>query len=371
MWIFLYPQPGVRRTLTDVERERRELSGGFVSNVLKQVAAGQTLTEHDAEQFMNHLMDGETTPIQTAGLLAAMAVRGETVAEIVGFARAMRKHARHIDVAGPLIDTCGTGGDGLNTFNISTASAIVAAAAGVRVAKHGNRAASSRSGSADVLQALGVRIDLHPVAAARCLEETGLCFLFAQGFHPAMKHAAEPRKQLGFRTVFNILGPLTNPAGATRQVLGVPRPDLVRTMAEALSALGSEHALVVHGHGGIDEFSLAGETLVAEVRDGRVTEYTVDPAAFGLTLAPVEAIAGGTPEDNAAIILEILQGGHGPKRDVVLLNAGAALFVGGAATSIQNGVQKAGSIIDEGAARDKLAHFVAASQRYSNAEVAQ
>lgn len=344
----------------------------FVTEVLKMVARGETLSAERAESFMDRLMEGQTTAVQTAGLLAAMAVRGETVEEIVGFARAMRSHGLSLNAPYGVIDTCGTGGDGADTFNISTAAAVVAAAAGVPVAKHGNRAVSSKSGSADVLVALGARIDLDVVAAQQCLEDSNLCFLFAQHYHPAMKHAAEPRKQLGFRTIFNILGPLTNPAGAKRQVIGVFQPALVSKVAQALLALGSEHALVVHGSGGLDEISLAGETVVAEVKNGEVKQFTISPRQFGLPEAPVEHVAGGDAATNAAIVRSVLHGQLGPKRHVVLLNAGAALYVAGVTHSLSDGVELATRVVDSGAARDTLESFIAATHRFaSQQEVAQ
>lgn len=337
--------------------------------MLKQAAAGQTLTTQEAETFMDLLMNGEVSPVQTAGLLAAMAVRGETVEEIVGFARGMRRNSLHLtDVPANTVDTCGTGGDGLNTFNISTAAGIVAAAAGATVAKHGNRAASSKSGSADVLQSLGAQVAIGTAGAKSCLEETNLCFMFAQQFHPAMKHAAEPRRELGFRTIFNILGPLTNPAGAKRQLLGVFKPELVRTMADALWNLGSEHVMVVHGAGGMDEISLAGETRVAEVRDGRVQEYTLHPSEFNLQLAAVDAIAGGDASDNAHIILRVLAGESGPQRDIVVLNAGAVLYVGGVCNTIAEGVVRAQAVIDAGEAKVTLQRFVDATNRNASIE---
>ncbi|MCL6637043.1 MAG: anthranilate phosphoribosyltransferase [Alicyclobacillus sp.] len=343
----------------------------LVSDVLVRVARGETLDTETAEQFMHALMTGQATPVQTAGLLAAMAVRGETVAEIVGFARAMRAHSVRLPAPDNVVDTCGTGGDGGHTFNISTAAALVAATSGVPVAKHGNRAVSSRSGSADVLQELGAVIDLPEAAALACLQETNLCFLFAQSYHPAMKHAAEPRRQLGFRTIFNVLGPLTNPAGAKRQVIGVFRPDLVEKVAHALVQLGAEHALVVHGAGGIDEFSLAGDTQVAEVREGRVQLYTVSPGSVGLTAAPLTALAGGDAKTNAAIVRSVLAGRPGPARDVVALNAGAVLYVAGLAEHLADGVQQAQAILASGAALQTLEAFVAATHRHQPAEVAQ
>jgi anthranilate phosphoribosyltransferase len=343
-----------------------------VKDVLKAVSSGDILTAETAEAFMDALMNGEITPVQTAGLLAALAVRGEAVSEIVGFARAMRKNSVRLNPPFPVLDTCGTGGDGANTFNISTATAFVCAAAGVKVAKHGNRAVSSKSGSADVLAALGIHLELSPEAALECLQAANLCFLFAQHFHPAMKYAAEPRKQLGFRTVFNILGPLTNPAGATRQVLGVYRVDLVEKVAEALGQLGTEHALVVHGDGGIDEFSLHGPTEVAEVKHGRVTRYTVHPSDFRLRTAPLSAVEGGDAAENANILRSVFEGERGPRRDVVVLNAGAALYVGGKATNIAEGVRLAERLLDSGAVSAALQRVAAASNRYAaQAEVAQ
>lgn len=343
----------------------------FVSDVLKSVSRGDTLDATTAEAFMDRLMTGETTPIQTAGLLAAMAVRGETVDEIVGFARSMRNHAVALSFPYDVVDTCGTGGDGADTFNISTAAAFVSAAAGAPIAKHGNRAVSSRSGSADVLQALGARIDLAVDEASQCLAETNLCFLFAPNYHPAMKHAVEPRKQLGFRTIFNILGPLTNPARASRQVLGVFRADLVTKVASALNQLGTRHSLVVHGAGGLDELSLAGQTLVAEVKDGQVKEYVVSPAQFGLQEAALHQVVGGDAMQNADILRQVLKGDQGPHRDIVILNAGAALYVSGVSPSLSEGVQAAKQTIDSGEALQTLHRFVEATHRVTQTEVAQ
>lgn len=355
------------------ERLKEDSPGveSIVADALKTVARGDSLDAHRAETFMNLLMEGHATPVQTAGLLAAMAVRGESVDEIVGFARAMRSHSVRLHAPLGVIDTCGTGGDGADTFNISTAAAFVCAAAGVPVAKHGNRAVSSRSGSADVLAALGARIDLDLASAAQCLRDTNLCFLFAQSYHPAMKHAAEPRKQLGFRTIFNILGPLTNPADAKRQVIGVFQPGLVDKVAHALLALGSTHALVVHGAGGLDEISLAGDTMVAEVKDGVVRTYTLRPEQVGLEGAEVQSVVGGDARENAAMIQSILEGMRGPRRDIVLFNAGAALYVSGKAASIEEGVQLAAHAIDSGRALQTLGAFIAATNATQTAEVAQ
>lgn len=345
----------------------------FVSDVLHQVSRGETLSVDTAESFMNRLMAGEISAVQTAGLLAAMAVRGESVEEIIGFARAMRANSLRVDTGVEVVDTCGTGGDGANTFNISTAAALVASAVGVPIAKHGNRAVSSKSGSADILSALGARIDLDDVEAIRCLNQTNLCFLFAQTFHPAMKHAAEPRKQLGFRTIFNILGPLTNPAGAAKQVLGVYRPELVDKVAEALCALGTEHALVVHGSGGIDELSIQGPTKIAEVKFGKVTVGEVTPEDVGLERAPISEVVGGNAEQNAHILREVFAGQPGPKRDIVLLNAGAVLYVGGKAQNIREGVALAGEAIDSGRVLRQLDAFARTTHvvHREEAEVAQ
>ncbi|QQE76800.1 anthranilate phosphoribosyltransferase [Alicyclobacillus sp. SO9] len=343
----------------------------FIRTTLKSVANGNTLTADEAETFMNLLMEGQSSPVQTAGLLAAMSVRGETVAEIVGFAKAMRSHSVHIDVQHDIVDTCGTGGDGGHTFNISTASAFVAAAAGAYVAKHGNRAVSSHSGSADVLQALGAKIDIGHSEATLCLEDTGVSFLFAPQYHPAMKHAAQPRQELGFRTIFNILGPLTNPANPQRQVLGVFRADLVEKVAEALSQLGSKHALVVHGHGGIDELSISGGTLVAEVKDGKVKTFTLQPEDVGLKRAPLSEITGGNAEENAGLIRNIFTDTNGPSRDIVAYNAGAVLYVSGLAQSVREGVEKAQHAIAAGKAMRVMQGFIDATHMYSNVEVAQ
>ncbi|MCL6625719.1 anthranilate phosphoribosyltransferase [Alicyclobacillus shizuokensis] len=343
----------------------------FIQRVLRQVAEGHTLDAETAEHVMDQLMQGQLSPVHTAALVSAMAARGETVNEIVGFARAMRSHGNSLQVPFDVVDTCGTGGDGVGTFNISTASAVVAAAAGARVAKHGNRAVSSRSGSADVLLALGARVDLNETQALRCLEVSGLCFLFAPSYHPALRHAAQTRRELGFRTIFNILGPLTNPAGAKRQVIGVFRSDLVDKVAQALVELGTEHALVVHGAGGLDELSLAGESLVAEVRYGQWHRYTLTPEDVGLTRAPLETVIGGDAAVNAELIRGILAGQAGPPRDVVLYNTGAVLYIAGMASSIREGVRMAAQRVDEGAATATLLRFIGATVASEAKEVAQ
>ncbi|GMA60869.1 anthranilate phosphoribosyltransferase [Alicyclobacillus fastidiosus] len=332
--------------------------GRIVDLALRSVAIGEFLDADLADEFMNELMNGRVSSVQLAGLISAMAVRGEQPTEIVGFARAMRRHAIPMTAPSGALDTCGTGGDGADTFNISTTVAIIAAAAGIPVAKHGNRAASSLSGSADVLQKLGARIDLDAPSCEALLEKTNLCFLFAPVFHPAMKHAATARKELGFRTIFNILGPLTNPARTRRQVLGVFRESLVETVAQALAQLGVDHAMVVHGAGGLDELSISGPTTVAEVRGREVLMQTVAPEDVSLSRADVSAIRGGDASVNAEIVRELLRGKPGARRDVVVLNAAAALYVGGKASDLQTGAQLAKNLIDSGTAYRKLTEFI-------------
>jgi anthranilate phosphoribosyltransferase len=325
------------------------------------------LSEDEAAAAMEEVMSGEATPAQLGALLAALRIRGETVDEIAGMARVMREKALRVHYAGPLIDTCGTGGDGAGTFNVSTAAAFVAAGAGVKVAKHGNRAMSSACGSADVLEALGARIELGPDEVAACIDESNLGFMFAQAFHPAMKHAAPVRRDLGVRTVFNILGPLSNPAGAQAQVLGVPRPELVEMMAAALGRLGSSHVLVVHGEDGTDELTLTGPTIVCELREGVTQVYRIRPEDAGLEPAPRAAVRGSTPAENAATMRAVFEGRPGPLRDIVLLNAGAALVVGGAGSSIAEGVALAAKLIDTGEAGRVAERFVAATNRLAPA----
>jgi anthranilate phosphoribosyltransferase len=313
------------------------------------------LSEEEAAQAMRQIMEGNATPAQIAAFLTALRIKGETIGEITGCARVMREKATHIRApAANVVDTCGTGGDGAHTFNISTTAAFVVAGAGVPVAKHGNRAISSRCGSADLLQELGVAIELTPASAERCLAEVGITFLFAPLFHSAMKYAIGPRREIGVRTIFNIMGPLTNPAGAKRQLLGVYAGHLTAPLARVLGNLGSEHAMVVHGADGLDEITTTGETQVAELKAGAVTTYTIAPEAFGLTRVPLQALAGGDAKDNAQISLAVLEGRKGPHRDVVLLNAAAALLVAGAASDWQDGLRLAAHAIDSGAALEKL-----------------
>jgi len=325
---------------------------------------GRDLTEVEASAAMREIFAGEATPTQVGALLIALRMKGETVEEIAGMARAMREYALTVDVEGPLVDTCGTGGDGSGSFNVSTAAAFVVAGAGVRVAKHGNRGMTSNSGSADVLEALGAKIDLTPHQVAECIRETGFGFMFAQAFHPAMKYVAPVRRELGVRTVFNFLGPLTNPAGATAQLLGVARQEVAEKVIGALKLLGSHHVLVVHGHGGVDELSLSGQSMVYELIDGNSREYEVWPEDAGVSSAPPDAIKGGTPEENAAALRSILDGEPGPLRDVVVLNAAAALVAADQAKDIRDGAAKAAEAIDSGEANKRLGLFVAATQRF-------
>jgi len=327
----------------------------MLKQALSKVIEGGSLTREEAAQVMRGIMQGEAPAVQVAGLLVALRVRGETVDEITGFAQVMREKSVRIECSRrPLLDTCGTGGDVVKTFNISTAAAFVVAGAGVAVAKHGNRSVTSRCGSADVLEALGVSLQADAHTAASCLSEIGIAFLFAPSFHPAMKHAAPIRGELGVRTVFNLLGPLTNPAGANCQLLGVPAPQWVEPIAGVLAKLGCERALVVHGMHGLDEVSTLGETVVAEVSDGSVRSYTLSPSDFGLRAATAQDLAGGDAASNAELLLSILSGEPGFQRDVVLANAAAALLAAGVANGLAQAMEIAGASIDTGAAMQRL-----------------
>jgi anthranilate phosphoribosyltransferase len=331
--------------------------------LIERAEAGYVFERAEAEAAMEELLSGRVDTAEIVRLLVALNHRPIQVQELVGFARVMRRHAMRVFAEGEarpanMVDTCGTGGDGANTFNISTAAAIVAAAAGARVAKHGNRAVSSRSGSADVLEALGVRIDLPLEQYGQAIREIGIGFLFAQAAHTATRHAAPARKQVGVRTVFNLLGPLTNPAGAQSQVLGVFSADAIDLVAATLAELGVERAYVVHGAGGLDEISLAGETMVAEVQGGAVRRFTVTPEEFGVARAPLESIRGGTAAENAALIRRILEGETGPARDMVVVNAAAALVAAGVAADFREAAGLASFVIASGAAREKLASLV-------------
>ncbi|MBC8284939.1 MAG: anthranilate phosphoribosyltransferase [Nitrospinae bacterium] len=322
---------------------------------LQSIVSGNDLSEGEMVDAMTQVMDGKVSDTQLAAFLTALQVKKETVHEIVGAARVMREKAEKVKVkASHIVDTCGTGGDGADTFNISTAVAFVVAGAGVTVAKHGNRAVSSKSGSADVLKCLGVNIDASLKTVERCIEEIGIGFLFAPLMHKAMKHAATVRKELGFRTLFNILGPLTNPANAHAQVLGVFDSRWVNPLAVVLRDLGSRHALVVHGFDGLDEITLTGETQISELKNGDVTNYSFNPKEFGYSLCSSADLRGGVPEENAEIIRGILKGEQGFKTDIVILNAAAAVYVGGKAESIEKGILIAANSIDSGEANKKL-----------------
>jgi len=339
------------------------VESGVLKESLNRLAAGQGLSAEEAAAATGEIMDGAATPAQIAAFLTALRMKGESVDEIAGCARAMRQRAVRVD-AGPgvVLDTCGTGGDGLGTFNISTIAAIVVASCGVRVAKHGNRAASSKCGSSDLLEALGVKIENPREKIEKILREVGIAYLHAPNFHPAMKHAGPVRKELGFRTIFNLLGPLCNPAGANAQVIGIFAPALVRPMAEVLHALGSTHAFTFHGHGGLDELSTTGENRAIELSGGKLAEVTIGPASVGVPVARPADLTGGDAAANAAIARDILAGKKGPKRDIVVLNAAVALVAAGKAASPAEGAGKAVDALDSGAARKKLDQLVAATQ---------
>jgi anthranilate phosphoribosyltransferase len=330
-----------------------------VAAAIRRIVDGQHLDRAEMHEVFGEVMDGKVTDVQKSALLVALRMKGETPDEITGAALAMRERVTPLSVERDhLVDTCGTGGDGRGTFNISTIAAIVAAAAGANVAKHGNRAVSSACGSADLLSALGVTIDLDAAQMSEVLRRTGIAFLFAPKLHPAMGAVAAVRRELGVRTLFNILGPLTNPAFARRQVLGVYAPHLVEIVARVLHALGAEHALVVHSHDGLDEISVSAPTHVAEVRNGEVRTYELTPGEAGVTMHPLEAVLGGDAAENARIALAVLEGEGGARRDIVIANAGAALYVGGLASTIREGVEKAWQAIASGAAKAKLDELV-------------
>ena len=338
----------------------------MIKDALAKLADRTDLSEKEAEEVMAEIMDGAATPAQIAAYLMGLRLKGETVDEIAGSARAMRARATKIRVGSPIVvDTCGTGGDGGHTFNVSTTAAFVVAGAGLTVAKHGNRSISSKSGSADVLTALGVKIDLSPERVADCVNEVGIGFLFAPLFHGAMKHCAGPRQEMGIRTLLNVLGPLTNPAGATHQVLGVYDARLTEILAKVLLQLGSQHCFVIHGMDGLDELTLCDRTKVSEGKGGVVSNYFVSPEEFDLPRVHRKEIAGGTPEENARITRDILQGKKGPKRDIVCLNAAAAIVAGQKAKTLKDGFRLAQQALDSGAAADKLERLIAYSKRAS------
>jgi anthranilate phosphoribosyltransferase len=329
--------------------------------LIAKVAAGQSLSRAEAEAAFDIMMSGVATPSQIGGFLMALRVRGETVEEIAGAVATMRAKATPVEAPVGAIDVVGTGGDGAGTYNISTSAALVVAGAGVPVAKHGNRALSSKSGAADVLVALGVNIDLTPDTVARCIREAGIGFMFAPAHHSAMKHVGPSRVELGTRTIFNLLGPLSNPAGVKRLLVGMFSPEWLEPAANVLKDLGTEAAWMVHGAGGVDEISIAGKSMVVELKDGRITSFEVSPTDVGLSEAPLEAIKGGDAEVNARALRALLGGATGPYRDTVLMNAGAALVVAGKAKDLAEGVAVAAASIDQGKARERLDKLVAVS----------
>ncbi|WP_410514815.1 anthranilate phosphoribosyltransferase [Paenibacillus sp. BR2-3] len=333
---------------------------------IRGLIEGKNLSRTQAKEIMGAIMEGNATPAQIGSLLTALRIKGETVDEITGFAEAMRGFGTHVVTESTrLLDTCGTGGSGIHKFNISTASAIISSAASVRVAKHGNRSASGKAGSADVLEALGVNIHLNAEQARQCLDSIGICFLFAQIYHPSMRHAAAPRRELGVRTVFNMLGPLTNPAGADRQLLGIYDRSKTETVATVLKELGSKRAMVVSSLDGLDEISISAPTQVSELREGIVTTYEVLPHDLGLESHPLETVLGGDAAENAAIITSVLQGSISPYRDIVLANAGACIYVAGLADSLAGGVDTAKAVVDSGQALAKLKQLVAVTEEFN------
>ena len=340
----------------------------LVTPAIDRVASGQDLSIEEASAVLREIMEGRVTEVQTAGFLIALRTKGETVDEVAGLAATMRDLATHVELKHPdVVDTAGTGG-GAPSFNVSTTAALLAAAAGATIAKHGNRSATGRCGSADVLEALGARIDLEPKAIAECIADVGFGFMFAPLHHQATRHVIPVRRELAVRTIFNLLGPLTNPAGATRQVIGVSDPGYLETMAGALARLGSESALIVSAEDGLDELSVSAPTRVVELRDGHIDSFTLTPEEAGLERAPSDSLAQGGPEENAELTRAVLTGkADGVERSLVLLNAGAALYVGGVAESIQAGVGKAGEAIDSGSAADLLERYVAKTKELAPA----
>ena len=335
-----------------------------IQQALKVVVDKQDLTQQQMTSVMQHIMTGEATPAQIAGFLVALQMKGETVTEIAAAASVMRSLATPVDItATTLVDTCGTGGDGASTFNVSTASAFVVAAAGGQVAKHGNRSISSSSGSADVLEAAGVNLDITPEKVKHCIENIGVGFMFAQKHHGAMKHAIAPRKEMGIKTIFNLLGPLTNPAKAKHQVLGVFDKKWVEPMANVLKALGSKHVLVVHANDGLDEISIGASTFVAELKNDDIQCYEIEPEQFGLSRVPVESLAINNAHESLAVINAVFEGQTGPARNIVVLNAGAAIYAADIATSLEAGIKQAQTVIDSGMAKQKLQDLVDCSNR--------
>lgn len=335
----------------------------MIKEAILKLAQRNDLTAQEALEVMNEIMDGKASPVQMSSYLTALSLKGETIEEITGSAKGMRDHCIRLLHEMDVLEIVGTGGDGANSFNISTTSALVIAAGGVPVAKHGNRAASSKSGAADVLEALGVKINVSPEKSAAMLKKIGICFLFAQNYHIAMKYVAPIRKELGIRTVFNILGPLSNPAGANMQVMGVYDENLVEPLAKVLFNLGVKNAMVVYGQDCLDEISMSARTTVCEIKDGIFRSYEIEPEQFGFKKCSKEELVGGTPEENAKITLAILNGEKGPKREAVLMNAGAGFYVGGKVSTLEDGVKLAAELIDSGKAKERLDEFVKLSNQ--------
>ncbi len=342
----------------------------MIREAIEQLINSQALTMEDASTVMREIMEGESTPAQLAAFLIALRMKGETAQEMAGMAAVMREKALRVEVDGLVVDTAGTGGDGKGTFNISTAAAFVAAGAGVKVAKHGNRAASGSCGSADVLEEMGVAIELGPEQVRRCIEEVGIGFMYAPAFHPAMKYAVPVRRELGIRTVFNLLGPLTNPAGAGGQLVGTPDVEVAEKMAQVLHLLGSQHSMVVHGDDGLDELTLGSDTQVWEVRNNDIQSYRISPSELGLPAASLQDIQGGDKADNARLLREVCSGREGPVGDVVLLNAAAALVVGNAVQDLAEGIDMARTVIKSGSASRCVDNLIERSQQLAK-EAAQ
>ena len=334
----------------------------MIREAIEAVVSGNSLSMEDAAAAMNEIMSGDATAAQFGAFVTALRMKGESVDEIAGMAQVMRERSLHVEIEDNLVDTCGTGGDNAGAFNVSTTAAFVAAGAGANVAKHGNRAMSGSSGSADVLEALGAKIDLSPESVARCIRETGFGFMFAQRYHPSMRFAAAPRREIGIRTVFNILGPLTNPAGANSQLIGVADAASASKMADALGRLGRAHALVVHGGDGMDEITLADATQVWELKDGAVSLYTISPEDFGMSRAARDAIQASDVAASAKMLRGVLAGEHGAARDIVLLNAAAALLAANKVLSMRTGIQIAANSIDTGSANRRMEAFVSLTQ---------
>ncbi len=334
-----------------------------INEAIKAVISRQNLNESEMHDVMNSIMTGQTTDAQIGAFLVGLSMKGETIEEITASAKVMRDLATSVKLSSDeyLVDTCGTGGDGLGLFNISTASAFVVAAAGGRVAKHGNRSISSKSGSADVLEAAGINLNLNPELISQCIEEIGVGFMFAPAHHSAMKHAIGPRKELAIRTIFNVLGPLTNPAKAPNQIMGVFDKNLVEPIANVLKGLDSRHVMVVHSEDGLDEFSIAKKTFVAELKDGDVSTYSVHPNDFGLNAASLEELKAENASESLALIYDAFAGKEGAAKDIIALNAGAAIYVSGLVNSLENGINKASEVLTNGSAQDKLDAYISAS----------